>query len=68
MIHWERCSCNAAILTFSAKRAEAWRAGHIHDIQPEPEYGEAPTVVESVSQTERALPFGFTREMEGDLA
>ena len=65
---FERCGCGAAIFTLSAKRAERWRTTHIHEIQAQDSYPEPPTIVESMSQNERALPFGFTREEQGDLA
>lgn len=47
----ERCSCNAMIVTFSAKRAERWRSEHIHEIPAEPEQ---PLIHESAGQHERA--------------
>lgn len=57
------------VITFSAKRAIDWRERHHHEFPPEPELPpEPPTIVESGSSHERSIPFGFTRETEGDLA
>jgi hypothetical protein len=65
---YERCGCGAAIFTLSAKRADAWRTTHIHEIQAQDSYPEPTMVVESSARVESALPFGFTLEMEGDLS
>lgn len=74
----EVCSCGAkfAIADVGQWSVEAlleafqtWRENHLHEFPPESGMApEPPTIVESMSQNERALPFGFTREMEGDLA
>ena len=50
----ERCSCNAMIVTFSARRALDWRQSHIHEMPVEPDQ---PLIHESVGTHERAEPF-----------
>jgi hypothetical protein len=76
----EKCACGASMSApmppnaggewadWAMAQLKEWRTTHIHEIQPEAEYPEPPTVVESMSNNERAQPFGFTREEQGDLA
>ena len=74
----EKCSCNASFKVevsqnpenakWAMKQLNDWRDNHKHDFEPMPEEHDAPTVVESYSTNERALPFGFTREEIGDVS